>query len=397
MPAKKVNKLEKRIVLQLVSVFTAVALWFIISYTENPTLNIDLKKIKIEYSGIEELEARGLTVSPTNKVPAFSVRVSGKRSALLSVINKTTAYVDVSRIDTVGSYALEIKADIPSTAVTQISQKFKKLDVVVEPITEKTVPVVVRHTDKNKDYLVKSTPQKNEITIRGAESVIETASLAEIAFGVLNMTSDNEQEYGYRIMDTNNNEIDAANGIRAYEAAVLVKNELYKSKVMGIDVRLSEAEEALYDVDVIQTSDVQAGVRDGAAEILTAHIPEGTVLRAGIGDYKVNIDDMENIYVEKQDVEQLVRLNVLKKELRYVHIPVRIDNVAPELNAWCDTAAVDAYISCVPAKFETAVLEAYADVGGMKAGTHEVTLKFAQNDGVTISEQYKVKVTLSAK
>ena len=58
MPAHNRHKTENRIALQLVSVFIAIVLWFIISYTENPVISITVNNIKVEYRGLDKLEER---------------------------------------------------------------------------------------------------------------------------------------------------------------------------------------------------------------------------------------------------------------------------------------------------------------------------------------------------
>lgn len=397
MAANKKNRLEKKIILQLVSVFTAVALWFIISYTENPTITIELKKIKIDYRGLDKLEEKGLTIPRSDKTPAFSVSVNGKYSSLLSVANKVKAYVNVSDINEAGSYTLDIKTDIPSASVSIISQKLKTLDVTVEPVITREVPVLVRQTDKNKEYIVKSTPQQDSVSLTGPESLLNDVSCVMVAVNTIDMKSDNMQKYNYRIMDSSNGEVDNKNSFKADTPSVFVYNELYKPRLMGIDINIPDSVSSMYDIDIIQPPTVQAGVRDGAPERLTAQFPENAITSPGAGDYTVTIDSADGVYVESENTQQKVRVSVTKKELRYVQIPVRIKNAPKNMDVRCDTRSIDTYISCAPSKLDLASLEAYADASGLGAGTHEVALTFALPKGVSITGEYKTMVTLTEK
>lgn len=395
MPAHNRHKTENRIALQLVSVFIAIVLWFIISYTENPVISITVNNIKVEYRGLDKLEERGLTIPDASKNPNLTMSVSGKRSDLLTVLQKARAYVDVSDIDTSDTYTLDVKTDMPTNAVTISKQKFKTLDVTVEPIVEKDVPVIVRQTDKNKEYLVKSTPQQNTVRFTGAESLLNNVSCVMVAVSTIDMKNDNMQKYNYRIMDSNNSEVDDKNSFRTDTSSILVYNELYTPKLMGVDINIPESVSSMYDVDILQALTVMAGIKDGAPERLSAQFPENTITDVGSGDYTVNINSADKVYIESENITQKIRAVVTKKELQYVQIPVRFKNVADGLKAWCETPVIDTYINCVPSKLKADSLVAYADMNGLGEGTHEITLEFEQTNSVKIIGEYKVKVTLS--
>lgn len=395
MPAHNRHKTENRIALQLVSVFIAIVLWFIISYTENPVISITVNNIKVEYRGLDKLEERGLTIPDASKNPNLTMSVSGKRSDLLTVLQKARAYVDVSDIDTSDTYTLDVKTDMPTNAVTISKQKFKTLDVTVEPIVEKDVPVIVRQTDKNKEYLVKSTPQQNTVRFTGAESLLNNVSCVMVAVSTIDMKNDNMQKYNYRIMDSNNSEVDDKNSFRTDTSSILVYNELYTPKLMGVDINIPESVSSMYDVDILQVLTVMVGVKDGAPERLSAQFPENAITDVGSGDYTVNINSVDKIYIESENITQKIRAVVTKKELQYVQIPVRFKNVAEGLKAWCETPVIDTYINCVPSKLKADSLVAYADMNGLGEGTHEITLEFEQTNSVKIIGEYKVKVTLS--
>lgn len=395
MPAHNRHKTENRIALQLVSVFIAIVLWFIISYTENPVISITVNNIKVEYRGLDKLEERGLTIPDARKNPNLTMSVSGKRSDLLTVLQKARAYVDVSDIDTSDTYTLDVKTDMPTNAVTISKQKFKTLDVTVEPIVEKDVPVIVRQTDKNKEYLVKSTPQQNTVRFTGAESLLNNVSCVMVAVSTIDMKNDNMQKYNYRIMDSNNSEVDDKNSFRTDTSSILVYNELYTPKLMGVDINIPESVSSMYDVDILQVLTVMVGVKDGAPERLSAQFPENAITDVGSGDYTVNINSADKVYIESENITQKIRAVVAKKELQYVQIPVRFKNVAEGLKAWCETPVIDTYISCVPSKLKADSLVAYADMNGLGEGTHEITLEFEQTNSVKIIGEYKVKVTLS--
>ncbi len=395
MPAHNRHKTENRIALQLVSVFIAIVLWFIISYTENPVISITVNNIKVEYRGLDKLEERGLTIPDASKNPNLTMSVSGKRSDLLTVLQKARAYVDVSDIDTSDTYTLDVKTDMPTNAVTISKQKFKTLDVTVEPIVEKDVPVIVRQTDKNKEYLVKSTPQQNTVRFTGAESLLNNVSCVMVAVSTIDMKNDNMQKYNYRIMDSNNSEVDDKNSFRTDTSSILVYNELYTPKLMGVDINIPESVSSMYDVDILQVLTVMAGIKDGAPERLSAQFPENAITDVGSGDYTVNINSADKVYIESENITQKIRAVVTKKELQYVQIPVRFKNVAEGLKAWCETPVIDTYINCVPSKLKADSLVAYADMNGLGEGTHEITLEFEQTNSVKIIGEYKVKVTLS--
>jgi aspartate 1-decarboxylase len=321
--------------------------------------------------------------------------VTGKRSELMQVVRKAAAYVDVSEIDHADEYTLDIKIEMPTGSVKITKQKMKSLDVTVEPVITKEVPVVIRQTDKNKTYIVKSTPQQETLTLTGAQSLLENVSCIMSAVSVIDMKEDNVQKYSYRIMDLNNSEVDDKKSFKTDVTSILVYNELYTPTVMNVDVTIPDTVSSMYDVDILQSLTVTAGIKECAPERLTATFPENAITDVGSADYIVTVDDTDNVYIEEDDAKLKVRAVVTKKELQYVQIPVRFKNVPDGYRASCDTPAIDTYINCVPSRLTSSELVAYADVSGLSEGVHEVTLEFEQTKAVKVIGEYRVNVMLS--
>lgn len=397
MPAKNSHKAENKITLRLISVLIAVSLWFIISYTEDPVIDITLSNIKIEYRGINKLNEKGMTIPNAHKLQNLAISVNGSRSSLIQTIRKAKAYVDVSDISEAGTYTLDINLELPTNSVTVTKQKMKTLDVTVERVVSKDVPVVVKQTDKNKDYLVKSVPQQQTVHLTGPESLLSNVSCVMAAISTIDMKTDNMQKYSYRIMDSNNSEVDDRESFTADSPYILIYNELYTPKSMNVELIIPDSVSSMYDVELVQSPVIAAGVKDGAPDNVTATFPENAITQAGTADYTLTVNDENNVYVETDNKTVKARVQITKKELQYVQIPVRFKNVPDGYTAWCDVSSIDTYINCVPQKLASQTLVAYADVSGLSEGRHEVTLTFEQSDDVKIIGDYHVNVILSKK
>ena len=388
---------KSKTILWIISALIAVFLWTVINYTEDPVIDVTLNKIKLEYRGITELENRGLTVTPSSRTQNVSISVHGTRSDLIQLLRRGKAYVDLSQITEADTYTVDIQYDMPSSSVQIKNQKIKSVDVVVEPVVTKDIPVVVHQMDKSKDYYVRSVPEQQYITVSAAGSLMDEVSEVMTAVSVIDMTEDNVQQYSYRILTNDGSEIDHKEEFKTDTQSITIYNELYKITPMEVKVEVPQSVAAAYSVSIVQTPTVNVGVREGAPEKVTAVFPENAVTSTGIGDYTASLQEDEGIYTDGDVTSVKIRANITKKELQYVKIPVKVINVPDDKRVHSSTPSIDTYVNCVPSKLSSASLTAYADADGLSEGEHEVALTFSDVDDVTVIGTYKVRLTVEDK
>lgn len=389
------SKAEHRLFLQFFSIMLAITLWIIINYTEDPIIDATISDIKIEYRGLDTLTQQGLTIPNSFKQQILTVSATGKRSDLIQIIRKAKAYVNVSDIKDAGTYTLEVQTELPVDNVSVSKEKNKTLDVTVDRIVSKKIPVVVKQTDKNKDFLVKSIAQQESITLTGPETMMSNVSSVLVAVSTINMKEDNTQEYSYRIMNSNNSEVDYKENFTADTDVIKIYNELYTPTALALSLTIPESVSSLYDIDLIQAPTITVGTRAGAPDKLSVVFPENTIKAPGIDEYTLSIVNNEYIYIPDNSTTIEVEAEITKKQLQYVQLPVRFKNVDPHYTASSEVTAIDTYINCVPENLTNTSLVAYADMSGYTEGTHEIVLSYDNTDDIKVIGEYRIKVKLS--
>lgn len=397
MAAQNKSKTEDRLLLQFISILLAVSLWIIINYTEDPIIDATISDIAIEYRGLDNLTKQGLTIPNSFKTQYLTVSATGKRSDLMHIIRKSKAYVDISDIKAAGTYTLEVQTELPVDTVSIAKERNKTLDVTVERIVSRQIPVVVKQTDKNKDFLVKSISQQSTVTLTGPETMLSNVSCVLVAVSTIDMKEDNTQEYSYRIMNSNNSEVDYIENFTADTDTIKIYNELYTPAALGLALTIPESVSSLYDIDLIQAPTISVGIRAGAPDKVSVVFPENTVTAPGIDEYNLSIISNEYIYIPDDISTIKVEAEITKKQLQYVQLPIRFKNVNPQYTASSEVTAIDTYVNCVPEKLTNSSFVAYADMSGYTEGTHEIVLTYDSTGDIKVIGEYRIKVKLSKK
>lgn len=142
--AKKKNRgaLTKiDIVMIVISLLLAVALWAYVYNTTNTTDEKSFNLVSIEKKNTASLfENHNLVVQSIN-IDTVNVTVMGSKNVINGVTSSDiSAYINLSGITEAGEYKLEVIIDVPE-GVTCISQTVSYVEVTVDSSTEKTVEV----------------------------------------------------------------------------------------------------------------------------------------------------------------------------------------------------------------------------------------------------------------
>lgn len=390
------NKLGTKIAMQIFSIGIAVVLWFIISYSENPVIDITVKNVPISYVNTAELENRGMTVVRDDKLPSVSVVVRGNRNELFSVIKNISASVDLSKINSAGSYDMPIDVNIPIKSVELLKKRTNNLNISVEPIITRTVPVRIMQNGVNDDYLVKSTSDITEIEISGAKTDVNNVSAATVNLDISDVKSNSASSYSYSFTDVGGDEIDAYN-ISAETTSIIISNKVYVAK--KIPIKIIYPPELLEDYAVSVENENLLTVDIGAAkeyydEIieLNAIFPDMPILSEQ-GEITLTVQTDDNVYMPNGEYIK-VKAAIVKKELRNIILPVTVQNISEGLSVKETNITVGVIAKGVAEELDASVMTAEADLTGLTAGKHKVKLKITTPSNVKIEQDYYAEFTL---
>lgn len=388
---KKKSLFEQKMLLQILSVVSAIILWFAVTYAENPSTVVPLGNINVKFIGEKSLENSGLIFVNRGELPNFTVEVRGKRTEVQSVLNSVSASVDLSDITEAGEYTKDVTYEVPNTSVMISKKKVTSVTVKIEKAVTKEVPLKVLQSGSNKDYLIKSTTEKQKIKISGTSEDLAKISSVTAAVDISEMQKDNAGEYQPIYTDRNNNAVTPANKITHEEKSITVKNEVYNKKTVKIELS-PEYDKDNYQIEVksFSTDKLEVGVKNGNVEVLYATFKENGDGGDG-GKYEMNLEIPENVYCP-QVPENLIMTatieNIITKE---VQIPVTAENVGADLIV----TEIDGFltVSAVGTDEGLSKLKAIADLSDItEAGEYQIEPTYEGNG--TVLGEHKVNVKI---
>lgn len=390
------EKFKSKIAMQIFSVGVAIILWFIISYSENPVIDITVKNVPISYTNISELEERGMTIVRDDKLPSVSVVVRGNRNELFSVIKNISASIDLSKINSAGSYDMPIDVNIPIKSVELLKKRTNNINISVEPIVTRTVPVRIMQNGVNNDYLVKSSSDITEIDIVGARTDVNSVSAATVTLDISDVKSNSSSSYSYSFTDNQGNEIEAYN-ISSQTTSLVISNKVYIAK--NVPIKITYPPELLEDYAVTVENETSLTADIGVAKEYYDDITElnavfpSTAVSADMGEVTLAVEADDKIYMPDGEYVR-VKANAVKKEIKNIILPVTPQNISDGLSVMETNLTVGIIAKGVASELDASLMTAAADLSGMTEGSHRVKLKITAPPNVKIEQDYYVEITL---
>lgn len=387
--------LESKIMLQIVSVGIAIILWFIITYAENPTIDTT-RVIPIEYTNVDVLTDKGLTVLYSERTPTVTVVLRGKRAELFNVVQNITANVDLSAINTSGSYDIPINVNIPLNTVEIVHKRTPNLNITIEPIVSKDIPIRIQQIGINKQYLVKSAAETENIVVKGANSAVSDIDHATVFVDISNIKQNEVSSYNYSFANADNNEIENPNVITE-SSGIPISNTVYISKTVPIEIEYSGTVKEDYIITIKNSESLFANI--GVAEefyddvvSLSAHFPDN-VSEAVSQTLSVPITVPDSVYIPQgSNIE--IKADITKKQVKELSIPITLQNVPSGLSVILADTAVTAVAKGPADQLDPSLMTASADLTGLSGGTHSVRVNFITPGDVSIKQSYNITVTL---
>lgn len=392
------KNLEEKISLQIISIGIAIILWFIISYTENPGIDVTLKNIPIKYINTDILAENDLIALYPDKTPTVSIVVRGKRAELFNILGKVTAEVDLATINTAGIYDMPININIPSSTVELVKKKDSAFNLNVEHMVSKNIPVKIVQTGDSGKYIVKSTADDAELEIVGAAAVTDTIESAVVYVDISSSVQDSDFEYTYILTDANGSKIESKN-VFSMKERISVTNTVYLSKTVPLEIAYPESvtEDCSIKINNSEYLYADIGVRKESfdmVESLTVNFPDS------ISDYTqtkltLPIDVPDSVYIPSGNFVD-VSVSLTKKDIKEMTIPINFKNISDGLNISQDTPRQITVMLKGPAdKLDLAYISAEADLSGLTAGEHNTAVKFNLPDEVKTDKEYNIHVMLN--
>lgn len=386
----KVNT-NSKLFLKILSGVVALALWFAITYTEDPIISQHLGDISVVFEGEEQLKDNGLIIVNKDKIPNISAVIRGKRSSVISAMGTVAASCDVSSIDNAGENSVGIKYIYPTATITMAKMKTKEITLETQKLITRNIPIkmFLKNEDKNQEYIVYPGCDASNLRIKGAETDVYTVSYAKVEVDVAQMDKNNTQEYFYTLCDKDGNTVSENNIIYKSSETITVENSVYKRATLPVNVKLNKDLEKKYAMTLksISSPKVDIGiVGEPIPEELTVEIK--TVEENG--EYKLELPVPTGVYLPEESKKITVTCELIPLVKEEVEVDIEITNNQ------------DKKFSIKPEKIEIKVI--YPDgkeiSGKIKASVdakdaedgETLPVEFETPDFVKIDGEYKAEV-----
>ena len=313
-------KNNQKLIFKIISVFAAIVLWMIVTYTEDTLIDISINSIEIQYKGEQALHSKGFMITNKTETPKASVKIRGTRGDLIAVMDSVRASVDLSSIENSGTYELTPTFDIPSSAVYVSKRNTLSVPVTVSKITEKTVEVLVaqENQDKNKAYVVELKPLVKQINIRGDINDLTKISRAVLRIDVSSLMEDGTVKIVPEYETDEGEKVSLKNQIFTDFSGIEVKYNVYERKSLDVVVNIPrELKEKIRLVNQsIKKIDVGlVNEKGNNINYLTAVFRNTGEISPENKKYKLNLQVPDGVYLPEDKRQIEVELEVLPENL----------------------------------------------------------------------------------
>lgn len=406
-------KMRKKILnhldLKLLSLIIAILIWIVVA-------NVDNYKTTKQITGIEIEFTNGSAITEKNKVyevpegTTIDVVVKGPRSVVEGLTKDDfKAVADLSKMSITNAVSVEVSA-VRSSVEKEVTIVYSNnaINVAVEDKVEKQLPITVKTSENVADgYAISNkTAAPNLITIKGAESIVNTISEVYVDVDVSNANKDIVAygepvfvDYAGKTIESEKFEYD----VKTVEVSIEVK----KTKELRVKVATSGDVRDGYQISSIDyqpTSIVVVGNAEDLAKIDEVLIDDVDVTNASsdmetsvaLAEYlpsEISIADGTEEIMIKVMIEQLQEktidienddINIVGKKDGYTYTFTNKDGLEIKVKGLKDKLSDIKVANMLPS----------IDVSEYGTGKYTFTVSLKEDSGVTIEGEYTVELEI---
>ncbi|MBC5648092.1 CdaR family protein [Christensenella tenuis] len=400
--------------MKLIALIFAFVLWSFVIAEENPTKTKIFRDIPVTYTAADELKQKGLTSSKplTEILSAVTVTAEAPANALEYLNeNMIQVSVDLSKIDSAGTYTLQLKRTTTLSQSRIVSIEPSTVTIDVEEIVTRSVPIDVQLTGEQEGfYYGEPVLESSTIDVIGARSNVDSVAKAICKIDVEQMTEPTTASYNVEYVANNGDPI-ASNNFTG-SSSIIVELPVYPQKEVPIDLEtvrnttsgLAEGYEItnvtvepqnvniagkLEDIELLESATLEPIVLDNAAgdTIVEANVklPEGVIATVPA---KVQVQ----FTITQPELSQTYSaMRIEAKNLEDDNLEVAITPSAVDVTVYGTQGALDS--------FSASMLNPFVDLTGLGKGIHQnVPVKFENEPDLgvrPVSSSATVTVTIS--
>ncbi len=326
--------------LKLISLLFAIILWGFVTNSTNPERTKTIENIPIVVQGIEALEEKGFAIRDDleKALPTVSIKVNVKNSDY-RLVNKNVIFasIDVSEISKDGVNSVTVVPTFSNIAdVSLDSVEPQTINLAVDKIIKKEVPLTIEKTGELKDGLVSVAPEHvKTVFLEGSSYYLDRIENAVVDVDLSTLNDGDKLSVLCRYTDKDGNDINFSGkkidvdmdiqtkkevSINAAESIInahKVKEGYQFASISTGKITICGHAEALNAVTEIKASNIDLTEKDSAftSTTISLILPEGITIFPG-----------QEAPVAKLEITQ-------QKETVNVTRNIRVTGLASGLNA----------------------------------------------------------------
>ena len=279
----------------ILSVIIAVVAWTVVAYTTDPDMTRTITGVKIELAGEEELQEKGLVALDTDKLPKMSVKVTGKRSDLMSVMDDMRVILDLSGITEAGNYEVQGSVKLPNTRVSVDKIISDGVNMVIDKLETREVKILIYQDGQVEGKIVETLPKSETVAISGAATELDQINGAYATINLDKVVEAGIVKIPTAIAPKDGVTIDDLLTLELKEKEIEVENIFYEPMEATVYVTSKPVDGYIIDQEntVINPEKVTIGVKGGYnVPVVTATVPEHID-----HEVEVELNDTEDIHI----------------------------------------------------------------------------------------------------
>lgn len=403
------EKLTKNLGIKLLSVPLAAIIWIVIINIDDPISTKVISNVPVEILNESYITQSG-QVYDIVEGTSVSVTIRAKRSIRDKIkVSDLRVTADLANITQFNRVEIVAECTKSTTDTVEVIPKPKMLTVTLEDIATKTLPVQITTTGvTDSGYYVDSVKASpNMIEIQGAESTIEKISEVRVSVDVSGH-QENFSEDGLtpKVYDEKGREVDSSR-IKFSHSNIKIKATILPTKMVPIQVNTEGTLDVGYKISQIEFGPEQVELA-GEADLLSKvySLPITVIVDEAKKDIETDIDLIkylpEGTKIVNDTTTIAVRVTVEKVDTKDITLTEDVidvrnldENYSISISKPYPKISLMAIGDGKLDHIEAIDLQAYIDLKGLTAGTHNIELKFEPSEEYQISDSYTVTVVIS--
>ncbi len=389
----KNNKKSSRLNTFILSLVFAVAIWVIVSIVNDPDIKNTITSPEIKYSGISNLTNNDLVIVSAEDKNTSYITVSGKRADLIRSGKNVYILVDVSEITTPGVYSLSGSAQAPGNRISIIRDQISDVEITVEKIAEKEVPIEIKQTGSVKNTLIKTTSDSDKIKVKGAQSEIEKVSAAVVTTDISKITNDDSYYLPFDLVDETGEKLIKATTLTTMVDRVPVFYTVYEKKTLPVKLRLSSELENEYCINTDESTITPTSVEVGVTDECNAECVYAVIDEVNSENTEYELTAVDGMYIPKDRLNVKVKTDISKLKSEHTDMPVKAENLGEGLNAIFSDTVTDVLVSASEEILDNNDFYLIADLKDLEKGSHRVRAKIS-DERIRLNEEIYIDVVI---